>query len=168
MIKVAAALVSTFVGLALLLSFKSHSAGAAKPALAEGPPTSDSASPPTVPSASTSAAISPSAAAPTSASTKAKASPAAPSGVFKGAPIDTRYGTMQVAAVVKSGKLTDIKVLQETDGGRSQQIDAAAIPMLKSEALTAQSARIDAVSGATYTSQGYAQSLQSALDQAHL
>jgi uncharacterized protein with FMN-binding domain len=90
------------------------------------------------------------------------------SGVFTGSPIDARYGLMQVAAVIRSGKLTDIKVLQETDGGRSHQIDAAAIPVLKSEALTAQSARIDAVSGATYTSQGYAQSLQSALDQAHL
>jgi uncharacterized protein with FMN-binding domain len=167
MIKVAAALVSTFVGLALLLSFKSHSAGTAKPALAQVPLKPDAAPPP-VPAAtspSTTAATSPSTTATRAGSPKPTA-PAAPSGVFTGSPIDTRYGTMQVAAVIKVGRLTDVKVLQQTDGGRSAQIDAAALPMLKSEALAAQSARIDVVSGATYTSEGYAQSLQSALDKA--
>jgi uncharacterized protein with FMN-binding domain len=73
---------------------------------------------------------------------------------------------MQVAAVISNGRLTDIKLLQETDGGHSHQIDDAAIPVLKSAALAKHSAKIDIVSGATYTSQGYAQSLQSALDKA--
>jgi uncharacterized protein with FMN-binding domain len=58
-------------------------------------------------------------------------------------------------------------VLRRTDtGDESNQIDSAAIPKLSSETLTAQSARIDAVSGASYTSSGYIQSLQSALDKA--
>lgn len=169
MIKVATALVSTFVGLVLLLSFKSHSAGAPKPALALGPDSgsgsgsvsaTSTSAPPTTDSGSP---------APRTSATRSKAAtPTAASGVFTGSPIDTRYGTMQVAAVVRSGKLVDIRVLQETDGGRSHEIDAASIPLLKSEALSAQSARINVVSGATYTSEGYAQSLQSALDQAHL
>jgi uncharacterized protein with FMN-binding domain len=73
---------------------------------------------------------------------------------------------MQVAAVILNGKLTDVRVLQETDGGRSHQIDDAAIPILTSEALSAKGANIDVVSGATSTSEGYAQSLQSALDKA--
>jgi uncharacterized protein with FMN-binding domain len=76
---------------------------------------------------------------------------------------------MQVAAVIANGRLTSVKVLRHTDvGGRSAQIDAAALPVLKSEAMSAHSANIDVVSGATYTSQGYARSLQSALDKAGL
>jgi uncharacterized protein with FMN-binding domain len=72
-----------------------------------------------------------------------------------------------VAAVIANGKLTSVKVLRQTDvGGRSTQIDDAALPVLKSEAMSAHSAHIDVVSGATYTSQGYARSLQSALDKA--
>ncbi|HEX5407529.1 MAG TPA: FMN-binding protein, partial [Pseudonocardiaceae bacterium] len=65
-----------------------------------------------------------------------------------------------------AGKLSDIVVLQQTSGGRSEQIDSYALPVLKAEALAARSADIDVVSGATYTSQGYAQSLQAALDAA--
>jgi uncharacterized protein with FMN-binding domain len=74
-----------------------------------------------------------------------------------------------VQAVVADGKLTNVNVLQVPDnGGYEDQIVAIALPQLKSEALSAQSANIDIVSGATYTSQGYAQSLQAALDQAGL
>jgi uncharacterized protein with FMN-binding domain len=73
---------------------------------------------------------------------------------------------MQVLAVLDHGKLTDVTVLQQTSGGRSTQIDSYALPLLKTEALRAQSARIDVVSGATYTSSGYARSLQAALDTA--
>ncbi len=74
---------------------------------------------------------------------------------------------MQVQATLAGGRITRVTVLQETNvGARSQQIDAGAIPQLTEEALAAQSARIDAVSGATYTSAGYIQSLQSALDKA--
>jgi uncharacterized protein with FMN-binding domain len=69
--------------------------------------------------------------------------------------------------VIRSGRLTDVVVLHQTDvGERSTQIDSYAVPVLKSEALSAQSAEIDVVSGATYTSVGYARSLQAALDAA--
>ena len=80
---------------------------------------------------------------------------------------NTQYGPMQVEVILQGSKITNVKVLQQTNvGGLSQQIDANAIPQLVSETLTAQSARINAVSGASYTSAGYIQSLQSALDKA--
>lgn len=89
-------------------------------------------------------------------------------GTLTGDPIDTQYGTVQVAATLTHGKLTAVRVLQAPDqNGRDQQIASYALPRLTQEALGAQSAHIDAVSGASYTSQGYIQSLQSALDQAH-
>ncbi|MCX5150786.1 FMN-binding protein [Streptomyces sp. NBC_00320] len=89
-------------------------------------------------------------------------------GTFTGDPIDTRYGTVQVAATLSQGKITSITVLQAPDrGGRDQEISSYALPRLTQEAIGAQSAHIDAVSGASYTSQGYIESLQSALDQAH-
>lgn len=73
-----------------------------------------------------------------------------------------------MAATLTHGKLTAVRVLQAPDqNGRDQQIASYALPRLTQEALGAQSAHIDAVSGASYTSQGYIQSLQSALDQAH-
>lgn len=84
-----------------------------------------------------------------------------------GSVASTQYGPMQVAVTVAGKRITKVTVLQQTsDGAESSQIDAMAIPQLKSETLTAQSAHIDAVSGATYTSSGYKQSLQSALDKA--
>ncbi|MET4641488.1 FMN-binding protein [Streptomyces sp. NPDC006539] len=91
-----------------------------------------------------------------------------PTGTFTGAPVDTQYGTVQVAATLSKGKITAVKVLRAPDrSGRDQEIAAYALPRLTQEAIGAQSAHIDAVSGASYTSQGYIQSLQSALDQAH-
>ncbi|SER87011.1 Uncharacterized protein, contains FMN-binding domain [Streptomyces sp. yr375] len=94
--------------------------------------------------------------------------PSTGTGTFTGDPVDTRYGTVQVAATLAKGKITSIKVLQAPDqNGRDQQIASYALPRLTQEAIGAQSAHIDAVSGASYTSQGYVESLQSALDQAH-
>ncbi|MFB7557486.1 FMN-binding protein [Streptomyces brevispora] len=107
---------------------------------------------------------------PTTSQTPASASPGASpgTGTFTGDPIDTQYGTVQVAATLDNGKITAIKVLQAPDqNGRDQEIASYSLPRLTQEALGAQSAHIDAVSGASYTSQGYIQSLQSALDQAH-
>ncbi|GAB3960131.1 FMN-binding protein [Actinoallomurus acanthiterrae] len=157
MIKVAVSLVSTAVGLVLLLSFKSHTAGTPKSALAGAGPGSTPA-PTASPGGHDGTSPSPS---------KRPKRPAGKSGTFTGDPIDTPYGTMQVAAVIANSKLTSVTVLRHTDvGGRSAQIDAAALPVLKSEAMSAHSANIDAVSGATYTSRGYAKSLQSALDKA--
>ena len=74
---------------------------------------------------------------------------------------------MQVQVTLEGKKITGVKVLQQTNTGvLSQQIDANSIPQLTKETLTAQSARIDTVSGATSTSAGYINSLQSALDRA--
>jgi uncharacterized protein with FMN-binding domain len=87
--------------------------------------------------------------------------------VLTGAVDNTSYGPMQVQVTMEGTKITDVKVLQQTNtGSLSQQIDSNAIPQLTKETLAAQSARIDAVSGASYTSAGYIKSLQSALDQA--
>ncbi|MCF3960118.1 FMN-binding protein [Streptomyces fuscigenes] len=90
------------------------------------------------------------------------------SGTFTGSSVDTQYGPVQIQARLTHGRITSITVLRAPDrSGRDQQIAAYALPRLTREAMGAQSAHIDAVSGASYTSQGYVQSLQSALDQAH-
>ena len=92
---------------------------------------------------------------------------AAVSGTFAGAVQSTRYGNVQVQVVVAGGKITDVVALHLTDGdGRSVQISNQAAPILRNEVLAAQSAKVSNVSGATYTSQAYLYSVQSALDQA--
>lgn len=79
--------------------------------------------------------------------------------------VQTRWGPVQVRITVQDGKITDVTaVTYPQENPRDQQINSYAIPQLRSEALQAQSADIDTVSGATYTSDGYRQSLQSALD----
>jgi uncharacterized protein with FMN-binding domain len=81
----------------------------------------------------------------------------------------TRWGPVQVEITVAAGRITDVSVVQYPNGnGRDQQINARALPVLIDETLSAQSAGIDMVSGATITSEGYVDSLQSALDQAGL
>jgi uncharacterized protein with FMN-binding domain len=89
-------------------------------------------------------------------------------GSYTGSLIHTNYGPVQVKATFKSGRLTAVTVLRvPSENSRDQQIAKDAIPRLTQEALHAQSAQIEAVSGASYTSDGYIRSLQSALDQAH-
>jgi uncharacterized protein with FMN-binding domain len=83
-----------------------------------------------------------------------------------GSVVNTRYGPVEVEVTVAGGKVTAVTAIALPSGGRSGAISGYAAPILSSEALTAQSAQIDLVSGATYTSDAYAQSLQSALDQA--
>jgi uncharacterized protein with FMN-binding domain len=86
-----------------------------------------------------------------------------------GAVASTRWGPVQVQITVAGGKVTAVDVVEYPNGnGRDQQINARALPVLVSETLKAQSADIDMVSGATVTSDGYVESLQSALDQAGL
>lgn len=81
--------------------------------------------------------------------------------------VQTRWGPVQVRITIKDGRLTDVTaVTYPSDNPRDQEINSFAVPRLRTEALTAQSADIDTVSGATYTSEGYRQSLQSALDSA--
>jgi uncharacterized protein with FMN-binding domain len=79
------------------------------------------------------------------------------------------YGTLSVRVVARGTQITDVSVPAiQTAEPTSQQISAQAIPTLRAEVLSAQGASIDAVSGATYTSQAYIQSLQRALDDLHL
>lgn len=86
-----------------------------------------------------------------------------------GAVAQTQWGPVQVQLVVDGSRIVGVKVLQyPQSNGRSVQINSAALPILTHETIGAQSAHIDMVSGATVTSGGYLQSLQSALDQAKL
>lgn len=88
---------------------------------------------------------------------------------YDGAAASTRYGDVQVRITVSGGAVTAAEAIAYPDNnGHDQQINAYAIPVLNRETVAAQSASIAMVSGATYTSTGYAESLQSALDQAGL
>lgn len=90
-------------------------------------------------------------------------------GTYDGAVADTMWGPVQVRIAVAGGRITDVGVIQVPNGNfRDQEINSYAVPILQQETLAAQSAQIDGVSGATVTSDGYRQSLQSAIDQAHL
>jgi uncharacterized protein with FMN-binding domain len=82
-----------------------------------------------------------------------------------GSAADTRYGPVQVQITVTNGKITSASAIEYPQNDpRDQQINAYAIPVLNQEAVQAGSASIDNVSGATYTSDGYVRSLQSALN----
>jgi uncharacterized protein with FMN-binding domain len=83
-----------------------------------------------------------------------------------GAVSQTQYGPVQVRITVSGGKITKAEAVQAPKGGTSDQKTALSVPKLNQEAVAAGSADIDSVSGATYTSEGYKKSLQSALDQA--
>lgn len=88
-------------------------------------------------------------------------------GIFLGAGVPNHYGTVQVQVAMTAGKVVDVRAVRLPGGdGTSQQISRDAGPRLKQQALVAQTAAIDGVSGATYTSAGYKQSLQAALDKA--
>ena len=88
-------------------------------------------------------------------------------GTYTGSVADAYFGNLQVEAVVSGGALTDVQFLQyPTDQGTSRQISAHSMPILKSEAITAQTAQVSIVSGATQTSQAFIESLSSALAQA--
>jgi len=81
--------------------------------------------------------------------------------------VQTRWGPVQVQITISGGQITAVDVLQYPQGnGKDQQINAYALPILVQDTISAQSADIDMVSGATVTSEGYLQSLQSALDEA--
>jgi uncharacterized protein with FMN-binding domain len=118
-------------------------------------PTAGSA-PPTGTSSSGVAASSPTAAA------------AATTRTYTGTAQQNRYGTVQATLVVTGNTITDVIITAPGDNGHSAYINAQAVPILRSETLQAQSATINAVSGATYTSESYIGSLQAALVAAHL
>jgi uncharacterized protein with FMN-binding domain len=88
---------------------------------------------------------------------------------YAGSVVQTRWGPIQVTITVAGGKITDVAVPTYPSGNhRDEEINAYALPVLRQAVLDAQSAHIDTVSGATVTSDGYLQSLQAALDAAHL
>lgn len=88
-------------------------------------------------------------------------------GTYDGSVVNTRFGTVQVQAVISGGKITDVIAKKLTDADRrSISISQQVAPMVRSEVLTAQSAKVSNISGGTYTTQAYLQSLQSALDSA--
>src|ERR1700722_7465088 len=151
--RVVLAIVTTAVALVLLLSFKTHTQPAApgnSPASVVGSPT---------PGGTGSArAASPTGSSPTG------------SGVTRtvtGTAFPTIYGPVQVKITVTDGRITAATAVRyPQDTPRDQQINSFAIPQLNREAVAAGNAKIDAVSGATYTSGGYIGSLQNALDKA--
>lgn len=154
------ALVGTAAGLAAVLSFKTQGSAATSGAVA---------APETGTQGSTSAPASTGSASAPAASKSSTTGTTGTTGgrTLTGAVSNTPYGPMQVQVTLEGKKITGVKVLQQTNTGvLSQQIDANSIPQLTKETLTAQSARIDTVSGATSTSAGYINSLQSALDRA--
>jgi uncharacterized protein with FMN-binding domain len=102
---------------------------------------------------------------PTTTPAKSKAKPSGASGTATGAAVDTRYGAAQVRVTVRNGKIVKLEALQlQGNDPRSVEISSSAEPVLQQEALAQQTAAVDAVSGATFTSASYEQSLQSALD----
>jgi uncharacterized protein with FMN-binding domain len=101
-------------------------------------------------------------------SDSSSATAAAPSAttVVTGSAIDTRYGAVQVKVTFSGSTITAVDTIQSPDrDGRDVEINEQALPILQQEVLASQSANIDTVSGATYTSDGYIQSVQSAIDQ---
>ena len=107
------------------------------------------------------------------ATTVATVAPSAPAagtivdGSYLGSPSRNRWGTVQVQAVYSGGQLVDVQILQYPDGDRrSLSISQRVLPRLITQAISVQSAGVDNVSGATYTSRSYVQSLQSAIDAA--
>ena len=91
------------------------------------------------------------------------------SGTYTGDAVQTRWGIVQVQITVANGKIAKAEAVQvPNQNPRDQEINSYAVPQLNSEAVAQQTSSIDAVSGATVTSNGYIQSLQSAIDQAHL
>ncbi len=89
-------------------------------------------------------------------------------GTVTGPALQTRFGTVQLQVTFSNGKISDVQALQlPNDRQRSAQISSYVAPILRQEVLTAQGAQIDLISGATYTSYAYAQSVQAILDQAN-
>ena len=83
-----------------------------------------------------------------------------------GSEVQTEFGPYQVQATFNGSTITDVQIVETPSDRRSQRIAESAAPTLRQEALQAQSAKIDTVSGATATSEAYAQSLQAAIDAA--
>jgi uncharacterized protein with FMN-binding domain len=163
-IRAAVTLAATAIGVVLLFSFRTPPAAP----IATLTPSSISSSSPTPSPTATPSGGAPTrggAAAPTA--TPAPAANGLKSGSFTGQTYTNPYGNVQVQVVISGGKITSVKTIQYPNGHQqSVFINSQALPLLEQEVLKAQSAQINIIGGATFTSQGYAQSVQSALDAA--
>jgi uncharacterized protein with FMN-binding domain len=147
--RVIVAIAGTVAGLVLLLSFKTTGTAARSTSAASTPPIVARSTPAAKPTTPT----------PTTTTTTTK--------TVTGGVSENQYGPVQVQVTVRGGKVTAVTATQYPNGdSRSAQISAYAIPALNQEALQAGSAGIDMISGASYTSESYLASLQSALSKA--
>lgn len=172
-------MVATVAGLAGVLTY--HTNGTSLAALGTSPASQPSSGSKSGSAGTGSAASSPASTAPPSKSTTssgprskttkpATTVPPAPAtnGTATGAVEQYGYGQLSVRVTIASGHITAINTSQlQTAESYSQQIAVQAIPMLRSEILKAQSTRVYGITGATYTSEAYATSVQSALDKLH-
>lgn len=149
----AAALVLTGLGSALVIGFQVPAA----PAATTTTPTLDT---------SAAATTTPTATDGTSGTVAAATTTTYADGVYAGAAVDEPWGTFQVQAVVSGGRLTDVVIVSAPTDGHSSRINDQAVPILTEAVIAAQSADVDMISGATWTSRSYATSLQAALDAA--
>jgi uncharacterized protein with FMN-binding domain len=155
------AIFGTIAGLVGLLSFKTHTTPVATVPAAVAT-TAPGASPSSAAPAPTTGSASPSTPSSSAATTKTAAAK-----TVTGDSINTRWGPVQVKITVSNGKITTATaVVYPLNNPRDQEINATAIPTLQQESIGQSTSKIDMVSGATYTSEGYIQSLQSALDKA--
>ncbi len=162
--KIVLAVMTTISGLVMLFSYRTSTQSIA----ATTPEDTDTGNTQSDASPSTAAPAAPATASPTAAASSS-ASGSGADGTYTGDAVETRWGTVQVEITVKDGTITNADAVQyPTENPRDQQINAYAVPALNAEVIQAQSASIDAVSGATVTSDGYLESLQSAIDAAHL
>jgi uncharacterized protein with FMN-binding domain len=150
------AVIATVIAIALMASFKTPvltSTHPSRPAAIGSPPSGDGGASSPQPQGNATA---------TPSTTGYK------DGTYDGGTYSNEFGDVQVRVIISGGRITDVKALTlPSDRQRSALISQEAGPMLHDEAVQAQSAQIDTIGGATYTSQSYAQSLQSALDKAH-
>jgi uncharacterized protein with FMN-binding domain len=150
--------------LVLLFSYRTSTNGAdTATTTVAAAPAPEATTSPTTPSTGGTATPKP------SSSASSTSGPSTGTKTYTGAVASTRWGDVQVSITVTEGKITDVAVpVYPSGNGRDQEINAYALPILRQETLSAQSANINTVSGATVTSDGYLQSLQAALDAAHL
>jgi uncharacterized protein with FMN-binding domain len=165
--RITLALVSTIAVLVLLFSYRTSTVGLAGASGGAPPGIVGPAVPGTAAGTGAAGTSSPSGA--TSKPSGATSPPPANgTATVNGTMVSNGFGPVQVQLKISGGKITDVKMLALPQDGRSQRINSYAVPQLRQEVLSAQSAHIDAVSGATATSEAYTTSLQAALDAAHL
>jgi uncharacterized protein with FMN-binding domain len=162
------AVFGTIAGLVGLLSFKTDTTSVANPPAAvstTNPGNTSSASSGAATPSSTSSGSTSSSSGTSGSSASSSTSASSTTKTVAGNSIDTRWGPVQVKITVSNGTVTSATAVDyPTNNGRDQEINSYAIPTLEKESIGKSTADIDAVSGATYTSDGYIQSLQSALD----